>query len=124
MIKKILLIAQFIAFSICIYYLSSIPKPLQFLEGFNIWDKALHGFGFFCYSISTLIAFKEIFKNKSKNFVILSVIIFFAIFAASDEIHQYFVPGRSCDILDYAADLVGGIFGIFIIGNLFIFRKK
>lgn len=32
---------------------------------------------------------------------------FGAIYAASDEIHQYFIPGRSCDPLDWLADNLG-----------------
>lgn len=28
-------------------------------------------------------------------------------FGATDEIHQYFTPGRSCDLFDWAADTLG-----------------
>jgi VanZ family protein len=31
-----------------------------------------------------------------------------ALYGASDEFHQYFVPHRSCDAADWAADLLGG----------------
>lgn len=34
------------------------------------------------------------------------------LFAASDELHQYFVPGRSCDVFDWMADTVGGGMGL------------
>ncbi len=33
------------------------------------------------------------------------------IYAVSDEIHQYFVPGRSCEIRDMFIDLSGSILG-------------
>lgn len=37
-----------------------------------------------------------------------------AIYAATDEIHQYFVPGRSCQITDVLIDSFGVIIGILI----------
>ena len=48
------------------------------------------------------------------------------IYAISDEIHQYFVPGRACEIEDVLIDSFGVIFGV-LIASLFIFafsRKK
>ena len=36
------------------------------------------------------------------------------IYGASDEIHQFFVPGRYCAWSVFFADVVGVIFGVFI----------
>ena len=94
MIKKTLFIGQFVAFTIWIYYLSSIPNPLEFLQTYNVWDKAEHLFGYFCYTLSALLAFSEIFSSKTKRFILTCTFIYIAIFSASDEIHQYFVPGH------------------------------
>lgn len=33
------------------------------------------------------------------------------LFGVSDEVHQYFVPGRHADVLDVVADLVGALLG-------------
>ena len=41
--------------------------------------------------------------SYKKNYILFLLIIF----AASDEIHQYFIPGRSSSIFDFIADLVG-----------------
>jgi VanZ family protein len=30
-----------------------------------------------------------------------------SLYGVSDELHQYFVPGRSCDVFDWVADSVG-----------------
>ena len=50
-------------------------------------------------------AMKESFKSKTTLIVSL-VILFF--YASSDEIHQYFVPGRACRIQDVLIDTCGG----------------
>ncbi len=34
-----------------------------------------------------------------------------ALYGASDEMHQLFVPGRSCDVLDWVSDLAGAALG-------------
>jgi len=36
-------------------------------------------------------------------------VLFVALYGASDECHQYFVPTRSCDFFDWLADLAGGL---------------
>lgn len=38
-------------------------------------------------------------------------IAFCALYAVSDEIHQYFVPDRACRFLDVCIDTAGGAFG-------------
>lgn len=45
---------------------------------------------------------------------LLLTIIICIIYAVSDEIHQIFVPGRSCQLLDVIIDSLGSITGIFI----------
>lgn len=37
------------------------------------------------------------------------------IYAVSDEFHQYFVPGRSCEVRDVCIDSLGALTGILII---------
>ena len=51
-------------------------------------------------------------NNKSKS-IYLSIIICL-LYAISDDFHQFFVPGRSCQILDIAIDFLGSLTGIFI----------
>ena len=42
-------------------------------------------------------------------------ILVVSIYAISDEIHQYFVPGRSCELRDMMIDICGGICALIII---------
>lgn len=49
------------------------------------------------------------------------------LYAISDEIHQYFVPGRACMLKDVLIDFCGSFFGVFIINFkscIFIKFKK
>ena len=57
-------------------------------------------------------AMKESFKSKTALLTSL-VILFF--YASSDEIHQYFVPGRACRVRDVLIDTCGGTFAMLII---------
>ncbi|MBU0761497.1 MAG: VanZ family protein [Candidatus Altiarchaeota archaeon] len=36
------------------------------------------------------------------------------LYAASDEFHQYFVPGRSSELADVGIDFLGSFFGVFL----------
>ncbi len=46
-------------------------------------------------------------------------------YASSDELHQYFVPGRSCEIRDVFIDFCGAVLGIIIVTlGLYIYNRK
>lgn len=42
-------------------------------------------------------------------------ILILIIYAISDEVHQYFIPGRSCEIRDMFIDICGGLCALIII---------
>ena len=67
---------------------------------------ALLGFVTFGAVKSTFVS--GINKNVKYSFLIC------VIYAITDEIHQYFVPGRACRLYDITIDSVGSIFGISI----------
>lgn len=56
-------------------------------------------------------AFLRTFENENKKISIFSV----GLCASLDEIHQYFIQSRTAAVEDIAIDLLGGIFGIFIL---------
>ena len=45
---------------------------------------------------------------------IIIAILLCIIYSTSDEIHQIFVPGRSCQIIDIMIDSLGSIMGIYL----------
>lgn len=59
-----------------------------------------------------------------------SAIIFLAslaagiIYAAGDELHQYFVPGRSCELRDVMIDSLGVFIGVAAVFIVIVWRKR
>lgn len=48
-----------------------------------------------------------------------------ALYAITDEVHQYFVPGRACRLLDVGIDTCGAVFGICLLAALgAVLRKR
>lgn len=63
------------------------------------------------------------FNGKERNRIIISFGLAF-LYACSDEIHQSFVPGRSCEFRDICIDSCGALFGILIVfGTITIITK-
>lgn len=63
---------------------------------------------------------------KSKFFKIsLTTVIICFLYALSDEIHQYFVPGRACRVFDVIVDTAGSVFFCLLyLGYNKVFRKR
>lgn len=64
------------------------------------------------YFILGILLYKTLFLYKKQ---VYSAIPLGVIYAISDEIHQYFVPGRVADIMDVLIDSMGLLVGIVII---------
>lgn len=80
------------------------------------------------FSIYTLVGFLLMcfvstyhLKEKKRIGISLSIGILYAI---SDEIHQKFVPGRSCKITDVMIDSMGVLLGILVLLTILEIHKK
>lgn len=96
-----------------IFYLSSQSAPPYFLT--LPYDKLSH---FLEYAFLALLLLRALNKTFSgHNPIILGIIAFIiaVAYAASDEFHQSFVPGRNADALDWLADSLGATAGSLII---------
>ena len=94
-----------IAYMAALFYvqsLSSVPSPPG-----NLTDKHEH---FFFYGILAALALRALAKGEWRAITLRTVVSAIAIsslYGVSDEFHQRFVPGRSYEILDMAADAIG-----------------
>jgi VanZ family protein len=76
------------------------------------WDKLLHAVGYMGLGVLALRAFHGGIQPLRRTPTIYAGLTIIA-WAISDEIHQYFVPGRDSSALDVVADTVG--FGISVL---------
>lgn len=64
------------------------------------------------------------FKKRKFYVRIVSAVIFAVVYAASDEIHQYFVPGRACRFGDICIDTAGSVLAIALLVLIVGAKKK
>lgn len=90
-----------------IFYLSSLPDPGGPPGGIS--DKTAHVLIYGALGASMMRALAG--GRAAAMPTILAAIVLTTLYGVSDEIHQYFVPPRTPDILDVAADAAGGCAG-------------
>jgi len=97
-----------------IFFLSS-RSSLPAIPGLDelTWsDKIKH---FLFYAVLGGLIWRAIAPNRPKWWRIGLSIAISAFYGLSDELHQLYVPGRSCDMCDLAADTLGAAAGAFIL---------
>ena len=104
-------IAATLAYCAVIFYLSSLPHLGESPPFFLDWtgsDKLVH---MILYGgLAGLVATGLIRSNGAaltRRALLFGPVIFATLYGASDELHQWFVPPRSCDIFDLFADTIG-----------------
>jgi VanZ family protein len=86
--------------------------PLPFIDRLSV-DKIYHCLEYVPVGFLIFRAFNQ-GVNLSKRYTIILVIITGALYGLSDEIHQYFVPGRYFSWWDLTANVVGVSIGSWI----------
>lgn len=98
--------------------------PAQSVPSVGVSDKIEHLLAYLVLSI--LLYLTLLFQKKSvllKNYAMLFTSLIVFAYGVLDEVHQLMIPGRSCELLDFLADILGGIIGIIIIKILLRFYK-
>jgi VanZ family protein len=94
-------------YALLIFAVSAIPSLTPPPLGLVLEDKIVHFFEFGLFALLLFLAFYNSGKKFLKShvfFLSASIGIFYAV---TDELHQKFVPGRSCEFLDFVADFLG-----------------
>jgi len=95
-------------YAAAIIVLSSIPQFKPPHVGFLPTDKLAH---FAEYAIFAYLTFRSV-SHLGRRFAgvraVLVSALFLTVFAAGDELHQHFIPGRQADVYDLIGDLLGG----------------
>lgn len=94
-----------LAWMAIIFYFSH--QPSEALPSLGVWDLLLKkGAHFVAYAIFAGLAFR-VTGRWQRPF--LWAFLLTAVYAAGDEFHQSFVPGRNPSIIDVFIDVAGGI---------------
>lgn len=93
-----------------VFWLSAQSRPLPFLPP-ELWafDKLLHAAEYAV--LGMLLAAALGGERLAPGRVLLWAVLLASAYGASDEIHQAFVPNRSCDLRDWIADTAGAAIG-------------
>ena len=98
-----------IAYMVMIFFFSAQPDPAPMLTQV-FWDKSLHFAGY----AGLAFLFCRAFLGERIAFTAALMFAFIAssVYAATDEFHQWFTPGRQASALDWVADTVGAVLGV------------
>ena len=98
--------------------LSTLPTPPGGFSFYDIHIAAYAGLG----ALTARATAKGV-RNLSWRAVLLAIVIA-TLYGVSDEYHQRFVPGRSFDVLDMVADMIGSVIGASAVGAWSIIRCR
>lgn len=104
-----------IFWAIVLFVFSSIHYPPEIKLFITFSDKFKHAvvYGIFGFLIARAFYNQTRYSPLKKNLFLFTLLLG-TLYGISDEFHQYFVPGRSSDVLDVVADSVGTAIGFLI----------
>jgi VanZ family protein len=109
-ITKILLKFPALFVTGAIWFLSSqsiLPKPVS-IFGF---DKLQHMAAYAVLSAAVCLWFSPEFRQSRPFRALLIAVLAGSVYGIIDEIHQYYVPNRDCNVWDWLADTIGAFLG-------------
>jgi VanZ family protein len=99
-----------------LFFLTSWPNPPQVRAGGFPLDKLTH---FFLYAVEAFLRYRAIGWKGRPGFAfcrLVAVTGTMALWGMLDEAHQEWIPGRTMDSADLAADIIGAAVGTSIAG--------
>ena len=110
-----------ILYCLLIFIQSSYPAT-DSLPSFPHMDKLAHAGAYALLGFLFFRAFQTTRIRKGAVLLVIFSVLSSSIFGISDEIHQYFVPSRTADILDMAANTAGSVIGA--VAAWMVWRRK
>jgi VanZ family protein len=86
---------------------TSLPQDVVPVQTSNI-DKFLH---FTIYTVFAFLLTRQISEDTTRGRAVVGAVLIAAAFAAADEWHQRFIPGRFPELADWVADVAGALLG-------------
>ena len=98
---------------------TSLPQDAVPVQTSSI-DKFLH---FTIYTVFAFLLTRQISEDTTPGRAVFGAVLIAAAFAAADEWHQRFIPGRFPEFADWLADVGGAILGALIYAFFFSRRR-
>jgi VanZ family protein len=96
-----------------ILVLTSFPASAIPSTGVPHIDKVMH---FAMYGVLGALSVPAVLAAAgTRGRTLVRALAAIAVFAAFDEWHQHFIPGRSAEVADWAADVAGGSFALLLL---------
>ncbi len=114
-------------FPLIIYWIilfTATTLPGSDLPNMHVSDKIEHFSAYFI--LAVLLNLAMMFQNKYlliKRKAWLFTLLIILSYGALDEIHQLFIPGRDCELLDWVSDSSGSLLGVGLVRILIIYFK-
>jgi VanZ family protein len=86
---------------------SALPSP-----PIGISDKVEHFAAYAGFALTLLWGLSSARLSAASWRTALGAVTLASLYGVTDEIHQYFVPGRSCDVRDWIADTSGAALAV------------
>lgn len=112
-----------LCYSALIFYLSHQSDPTQGVS-IPVSDKVLHFIEFAVLGFLAVRAFCYPLLKDSWHVSVALSVAYSVLYAAFDEWHQSFIPGRIASGGDLVADTSGALLGIFLWVRCFLFQPK
>lgn len=107
--------APAILWALLIFVVSSIPNLSAPKLGIEFQDKWQHliVYGIFGYLLCRAFYFQDVYRGIKHHYIFYTILVGI-LYGITDEIHQYFVPGRYSETLDVIADALGVLLGLLL----------
>jgi VanZ family protein len=96
-----------VGYAVLIFALSSSSLDIEELRPVFEYDKLLHLVEYYILGYLLMRVFTTSLDSSRAEKAVLATILVGTLYGASDEIHQYFVPGRDCNLFDFLFDAAG-----------------
>ncbi|HSD63040.1 MAG TPA: VanZ family protein [Ignavibacteriaceae bacterium] len=120
--KKWLIYLPLIIYWMILFVATTLPS--KDLPDTHVSDKIEHFTAYFI--LAVLLNFAMMFQNKYPGLrrkAWLFTLIIILTYAGLDELHQLFIPGRDCEVLDWVADSSGVLLGVGLVRFLINYYK-
>lgn len=107
-VRRSVLWAPALAWMAGIFYVSSLPNPLPGLRE-AAGDKSLHALAYA--GLAFLCGRAIVEERLGWRATLLLAFVMATVYGATDEWHQWYVPGRGADVYDWFADAAGAAGG-------------